>query len=723
MQEKYRILAVDKDEGQLSLLKIHLEKEGYDYASATDGASAENLASENSFDILICDYNLPDINGLELISKIKKLSKDTVPLLITSVRSMDVAMQGMRIGVYEYLPKPIDYDELNRILLEIVQEREKFKKGQEWLKENALKDAGGEPGLEKDTPPGEAEGSASLPAEEASPAIVNSQPGAMVGQVEGEAVSEVSTESPAPLKSKPLEVEEPEEKPKSKILPFIIGGVVLIGLLVFILLRFIGGGSGRQILLETQPPGLLVEISPELLPGALYSPVMLSGKIKPGYYNFRIFEPGYLPYNKDVNIAKGYTPEFLADSLGGSLSQDKDGTKIIISLEELITLDSYPEDAEVYIDGVMVSSSTPFQTVLSCGRDYRINLRKEGYNTLGEETGNLILRPGNIPESRIDYAYWKLEETSEMLYITGSFWEDFQVDILPEDAFVYVNDEMVEYRDGKLRLPLGESSLRLVREGFEDWEDWVNLPEDEPLSIRLVQGVRVSAYDAANPDNPVEASVRVNGNLIEGRTPLTLPIAAGKNNLVFSAVGYSDSLLEYNYSEEEAEAEISVAMTKQVFKKATVEVLRLPGNRPVSGATVRIGRRSLGQTDARGRLNVNLAAGRHVLIAEATGTEARRSINLISDGDLIRIELPPLPELAADSEIIIDSRPHYPGAIIFVNGESGGDTLTRLPNLKPGTYSIRIEHSSFGYLERELDLPPSSRKIINLDQEGEFVIR
>ena len=107
-----KILVIDDDPTLANTLKLFLENVGYEVDIASDGETALEMVSQKFYDILLCDYNLPDIMGLELVRKALAVSPRSIPILVTGTRSMELALDGMRLGVHDYLVKPIDYDEL-----------------------------------------------------------------------------------------------------------------------------------------------------------------------------------------------------------------------------------------------------------------------------------------------------------------------------------------------------------------------------------------------------------------------------------------------------------------------------------------------------------------------------------------------------------------------------------------------------------------------------------
>ncbi len=113
MNQSFQILIVD-DDAELALnLKDILEGEGYNTGVANDGKTALTLCRERVFDLGLIDFKLPDIQGVELVDKLVKLSSTTEYIIITGHASLDSAVEAVRqkkIAAYE--TKPLDMDHL-----------------------------------------------------------------------------------------------------------------------------------------------------------------------------------------------------------------------------------------------------------------------------------------------------------------------------------------------------------------------------------------------------------------------------------------------------------------------------------------------------------------------------------------------------------------------------------------------------------------------------------
>jgi DNA-binding response OmpR family regulator len=108
-----RLLLVEDEADLCFLMKKGLKKKGYAVDVAMDGEEALFLYSVNKYDLIILDLNLPVIDGLEVLKRIR--SKDlTIKIIIVSARSsIEDRILGLDLGANDYLVKPFDFNELD----------------------------------------------------------------------------------------------------------------------------------------------------------------------------------------------------------------------------------------------------------------------------------------------------------------------------------------------------------------------------------------------------------------------------------------------------------------------------------------------------------------------------------------------------------------------------------------------------------------------------------
>jgi len=110
------ILLVDADEPLRLILGMLLENEGYAVTTCGDEARAVDLIERNSFDFIISDHSSFGVDGLRLLETVKQRDHRTPVLLIASLYEMGPYIEAMNLGALDYLSKPVDYAEIQRLL-------------------------------------------------------------------------------------------------------------------------------------------------------------------------------------------------------------------------------------------------------------------------------------------------------------------------------------------------------------------------------------------------------------------------------------------------------------------------------------------------------------------------------------------------------------------------------------------------------------------------------
>jgi DNA-binding NtrC family response regulator len=120
-RSKY-ILVVDDEASIRDLLADYLKNFGYEVTCAASGQEALNYYKSSHFDVVISDLIMSPINGMELLSEIKKFDPDAVFIMITGYPSIESALEAINKGAKDYISKPFSIDEIKlkieRVLLE-----------------------------------------------------------------------------------------------------------------------------------------------------------------------------------------------------------------------------------------------------------------------------------------------------------------------------------------------------------------------------------------------------------------------------------------------------------------------------------------------------------------------------------------------------------------------------------------------------------------------------
>src|SRR5437763_10467975 len=107
-----RVLIVDDDAGQRSLLDSFLKSQGFDTVPVASGERALEVLRGGDFNIMISDVRMPGISGLETLRRARQQHAVLPVLLVTAYADIREAVGAMRDGAVNYLSKPIDLDEL-----------------------------------------------------------------------------------------------------------------------------------------------------------------------------------------------------------------------------------------------------------------------------------------------------------------------------------------------------------------------------------------------------------------------------------------------------------------------------------------------------------------------------------------------------------------------------------------------------------------------------------
>lgn len=111
-----RVLIVD-DEGELvSALVERLNLRGFEAHGVTDGTEALEYLGAQECDVVLLDVKMPGLGGLEVIRRIKAMRSNLEVILLTGHGSMKSIEEGMALGAFDYLMKPVKIDNLTRIL-------------------------------------------------------------------------------------------------------------------------------------------------------------------------------------------------------------------------------------------------------------------------------------------------------------------------------------------------------------------------------------------------------------------------------------------------------------------------------------------------------------------------------------------------------------------------------------------------------------------------------
>lgn len=107
-----RILVVDDEATSIAIMKKVLEDAGHTVTSVSNGEMAMDKIREFKYDIMLTDFNMPGMNGIELTEAALRIESDLIVILITAFATIRSAVDAIRLGAFDYLTKPVNKEEL-----------------------------------------------------------------------------------------------------------------------------------------------------------------------------------------------------------------------------------------------------------------------------------------------------------------------------------------------------------------------------------------------------------------------------------------------------------------------------------------------------------------------------------------------------------------------------------------------------------------------------------
>lgn len=120
----HKVLIIEDNEAERTSLRAALETESIVVEAVENGFEAENTVRVSMFDIAIVDYRLPDIDGLNLIKKLKISIPELMPLVVTAHSSVEIAVESLKMGAYDYMTKPLNIPNLIKTISTMIQDKE-----------------------------------------------------------------------------------------------------------------------------------------------------------------------------------------------------------------------------------------------------------------------------------------------------------------------------------------------------------------------------------------------------------------------------------------------------------------------------------------------------------------------------------------------------------------------------------------------------------------------
>jgi two-component system OmpR family response regulator len=110
--EKFKVLIVDDEEDFLETIVKRLRARNIEVTGAESGYKALELIDDGNFDVVILDVKMPGLDGIETLREMKKKKPLVEVIMLTGHASVESGIQGMQLGAFDYVMKPVALDEL-----------------------------------------------------------------------------------------------------------------------------------------------------------------------------------------------------------------------------------------------------------------------------------------------------------------------------------------------------------------------------------------------------------------------------------------------------------------------------------------------------------------------------------------------------------------------------------------------------------------------------------
>jgi len=128
------LLVIDDEDNMRHMLSAMLTRHGYEVSTASDGEAGLTRLSENHYDFILCDIKMPGMDGMAFLKNVKKVMHTATIIMMSAFGSIDLVLEAIKLGAYDYISKPFKNDEV-LLTLKKAEERERLLRENRQLKQ------------------------------------------------------------------------------------------------------------------------------------------------------------------------------------------------------------------------------------------------------------------------------------------------------------------------------------------------------------------------------------------------------------------------------------------------------------------------------------------------------------------------------------------------------------------------------------------------------------
>ena len=121
--KKLNILVVEDGRSQREMLRDFLRKEGHTVGEAENGEQAIRRVREGHYDLILLDYRMPGMDGIQVLRAVKGINPEIDIVIVTAEGTIDMAVEAMKAGAFDYITKPVEFDELLLLVARVSERR------------------------------------------------------------------------------------------------------------------------------------------------------------------------------------------------------------------------------------------------------------------------------------------------------------------------------------------------------------------------------------------------------------------------------------------------------------------------------------------------------------------------------------------------------------------------------------------------------------------------